>query len=326
MRELTFSLLGQLSHERFVSGESLATAHGVSRASVSEALREARELGIELFSLPRKGYRLAAPLEMLNLDTVRTALGRHARRLDLDIVPVINSTNTALAARLASGAPGGTALAAELQTAGRGRRGRSWHAAFGHSLAFSLGWRFDKGAGDLGGLSLAVGVAIARAINALKPKTPIRLKWPNDIVAGGRKLGGVLIEAQGEMLGPTAVVIGIGLNFNLPEAIEESIDQPVTDLARAVGKPVSRNALLASLLCELVGVLDQFQKDGFAPFMAEWTALHALAGAKVRVHPGNGTWFDAEVRRVAADGALVVAVDGGERTVSSGEVSVRSRA
>jgi BirA family transcriptional regulator, biotin operon repressor / biotin---[acetyl-CoA-carboxylase] ligase len=325
MRALTIELLRRLSHAHFTSGAALATEFGVSRSVVSAALGEAGEVGLEIFSLPRKGYRLAAPLELLDLAAVRTAMGRAARRVDLDIVPLIDSTNTAIATRLAGGAPSGIALAAEQQSAGRGRRGRSWVAPFGSALTFTLGWRFARSAGELGGLSLAAGVAIARAINRLEPAAPVALKWPNDIVAAGRKLGGILIEAQGDMLGPTAVAIGIGLNVSLTEAQAEAIDQPVTDVTRALGRPASRNDLLARVLVEMVGVLDTFQTHGFAAFADEWNALNALDGARVRLHPGDGTWFDADVLRVADNGALIVRCDGVERAVTGGEVSLRAR-
>jgi BirA family biotin operon repressor/biotin-[acetyl-CoA-carboxylase] ligase len=326
VRPLTFEVLKRLTHERFVSGEALAAALGVSRASVSEALQGCGVLGVEVFRLAGKGYRLAVPLELIDLPRLVERLGKHARRLDVDVVDLVDSTNRVIAERLGAGAPGGTCLVAELQTAGRGRRDRKWFAPFGASLAFTLGWRFDKGVGELGGLPLAVGVAVARALNRMLPARPVQLKWPNDIVAGGKKLGGVLIEAQGEIHGPTAVAIGIGLNVRLPESLHTAIDQPVTDVESLAGEGVSRNALLADVLARLVDTLDEFAQAGFAAFATEWNTLHALAGTTVRVHPGDGSWFDAEVAGVAHDGALRVMEGGVMRVVTSGEVSVRLRA
>ncbi|MBL8520517.1 MAG: biotin--[acetyl-CoA-carboxylase] ligase [Betaproteobacteria bacterium] len=325
LRPLTFELLSRLSHERFTSGEALARTLGVSRHAVMAALHAAAAVGVEVFALPRQGYRLAAPLELLDLKRIHAAMGKAARRIDLDAVPVIDSTNSAIAARLSAGAPSGIALAAEWQHAGRGRRGRAWTAPFASGLTFSVGWRIARTAAELGGLSLAVGVAIARAIDHFKPKRAVQLKWPNDVVCEGRKLGGVLIESQGDMLGPLAVTLGIGLNVCLPEEAAAQLDQPVTDVAFACGGLVSRNALLARLLTELVDVLDAFHAHGFHPLAAEWSRRHALAGAPVRVHPGNGTWYEAEVRGVADDGSLLVRRAGEELALHSGEISVRRR-
>lgn len=324
VRPLAFQLLRELSHERFVSGALLAEKFGVSRSAVSDALRDAGEAGVGIFSLTRRGYRLAEPVELLSLERLRQYLGAVANRLDVDIVESIGSTNSELTQRAAAGAPSGACLVAEIQTAGRGRRGRVWQSAFGASLTFSLLWRFEKGAAQLGGLSLVVGLAVRRAlIKSGLADGDLALKWPNDVVSGDRKLAGVLIESQGDMLGPTAVVIGVGINVNLPETLKASIDQPVTDARQLAGTPVSRNRLLAAVLVELVGMLDEFQARGFPAFRKEWTAGHALHQKPVRVLAGDGSVMDAVVRDVAADGSLIVTRNGRDIVLSSGEVSLR---
>lgn len=325
MRPLAFSLLRDLSHEHFVSGARLAEKYGVSRSAVSDALRDATESGIGIFSLTRKGYRLAAPIEMLDVERVRAALGPTAKRVDVEVLASIDSTNAELVRRAIAGAPAGMCIAAELQTAGRGRRGRQWHSALGASLTFSLLWRFDKGAAQLGGLSLAVGVAVLNALrkNGLRDPERLGLKWPNDVVAGGAKLGGVLIETQGDMLGPTTVVIGIGINLQLSDALKTSIDQPVTDLAALSDKLPSRNRLQASMLDELVLVLDVFQQAGFGALKSAWQANHVLHGKTVRIAHADGTTMEAMVKDVADDGALIVNFKGRELHVTAGEVSLR---
>jgi BirA family biotin operon repressor/biotin-[acetyl-CoA-carboxylase] ligase len=199
-----------------------------------------------------------------------------------------------------------------------------WHSAFGASLTFSLLWRFEKCAAQLGGLSLVVGLAVVRVLRRSgMGASEIALKWPNDVVAGPRKLAGVLIESQGDMLGPTSVVIGIGINVNLPEPIKAAIDQPVTDLQALTGRALSRNQLLGAVLRELVGMLDQFQAKGFPAFRKEWTAVHALHEKPVRVLGGDGSVIDAVVRDVADDGSLIVTHQGRDIILSSGEVSLR---
>ena len=328
MRPLAFLLLRELSHEHFISGARLAEKYGVSRSAVSDALRDASEAGIGIFSLTRKGYRLAAPIELMEVDRIRAALGTMAKRVAVEVLATIDSTNAELMRRAAAGAPSGMCLAAESQTAGRGRRGRVWHSAPGASLTFSLLWRFDKGAGELAGLSLVVGLAILRALHHAGLRNPdcVGLKWPNDIVADGAKLAGVLIETQGDMLGPTMVVIGIGINVNLSEPLKMNIDQPATDVNALCDGLPSRNRLLAGMLQELVPVLDEFRQTGFHTFKSAWRKHHVLHGKPVRVQFADGSAVEANVKDVAGDGALIVTVKGKELHVTAAEVSLRATA
>lgn len=328
MRPLAYSLLRDLSHEHFTSGVRLAEKYGVSRSAISDALRDASESGIGIFSLTRKGYRLAAPIELLEVDRIRAALGATATRVDVEVLDTIDSTNSELMRRASAGAPGGLCLATELQTAGRGRRGRQWQSALGASLTFSLLWRFDKGAAQLGGLSLVVGLAVLRALHdlGLRDSGAIGLKWPNDIVVGDAKLAGVLIETQGDMLGPTTVVIGIGINVNMSENFKMSINQAATDvnaLCALGARPPSRNRLLAHMLQQLVCALDEFRLTGFSGFKSAWQKHHVLQGKPVHVLFGDGATLDATVKDVADDGALIVTINGKELHVTAGEVSLR---
>jgi BirA family transcriptional regulator, biotin operon repressor / biotin---[acetyl-CoA-carboxylase] ligase len=329
VRTLAFQVLSRLSHEHFTSGAALARELQVSRSAISDALKEAQQHQVEIFSLTRRGYRLAAPLELLDVDIVRAGLGEVAHRVDVDVVSEIDSTNTAMLARAQNGAPSGCCLAAEIQTAGRGRRGRKWQSAFGASITFSLLWRFDRGAAQLGGLSLVVGLALVRALREAGV-TRAMLKWPNDVLVDDEKLAGILIETSGDMLGPTAAVIGIGINVRLPAAAKESIDQPATDIAQQVDDDVSRNQLLAALLRELVATLTAFNRDGFAAFREAWIACHALHRREVTVSQADGN-FVAEVTDIALDGSLIVeplpayrARMGRRVLLSSAEISVRA--
>jgi BirA family biotin operon repressor/biotin-[acetyl-CoA-carboxylase] ligase len=328
MRPLALLVLARLSHQHFTSGALLATELGVSRSAVSDALKDAQAQHIEIFSLTRRGYRLAAPLELLDVGRVHQALGGVAPRLDVEIVPVLESTNTALLERAQQGAASGTCLAAEIQTAGRGRRGRKWQSRFAASLTFSLLWRFDKGAAQLGGLSLVVGLAVVRVLRARGIQNAM-LKWPNDIVVNDQKLAGILIETSGDMLGPTAAVIGVGINMRLPPDVCASIDQPVTDVATWTPEGILRNDLLAALLRELVSVLDGFSGKGFGVFREEWLFCHALHGKTITVTQGTEI-YQATVSGVADDGSLTVvptpafrARYGNMVALSSAEISVR---
>jgi BirA family transcriptional regulator, biotin operon repressor / biotin---[acetyl-CoA-carboxylase] ligase len=328
MRPLAMQVLSRLSHEHFTSGAALARELGVSRSAISDALKEAMQHHVEIFSLTRRGYRLAIPVEMLDVAEIHDALGDTARHVNVDVLATVDSTNSALLMRAHEGAVRGTCIAAEIQTRGRGRRGRIWRSAFGASLTFSLLWRFEKSASQLGGLSLVVGLALARALRAAGVDNAM-LKWPNDVQVDGEKLAGILIETAGDMLGPTAAVIGIGVNTRLSPVTRQAIDQAATDVASHARKPVSRNALLAAILRELVLALSQFQREGFAPFRAAWCAWHALAGAEIDVVQSEGN-FIAICRDVADDGSLIVeplpayrARLGRSFAVSSADVSIR---
>ena len=323
MSALTFQALRQLADGRFHSGEDVARSLGRSRATLSEALRKAPELGLEVFSVRGRGYRLAEPIEFIDREAVVRAL--EGTRIELEVVDEIDSTSTRLLERAAAGAPSGLCLAAEWQSAGRGRRGRTWVSAVGGSLTFSLLWRFERGAGHLGGLSLAVGLGVARALSACGVPR-VQVKWPNDVVVDFRKVAGILVETSGEMQGPSVAVIGIGVNYRLAERVLDHIDQPVIDVSSCAAAPVTRSALLARLLRELASILDAFERGGFTPFRDPWRALHAYQGKRVRVVPGRDAPFEAEVTDVAGDGALLVTTDDQRvLALSSAEISLRPK-
>ena len=223
---LGISLLRQLADGQFLSGEELAAKVGLTRARVSQVLKDAEAAGLALERIKGRGYRLLEPPNFLDgavkarLATLYDERGA-ATPVPLEVVDEIDSTSSELMRRMQRRDVHGVALAAECQTAGRGRRGRAWTAVAGGSLTFSLGWRFEQGAGFLAGLSLAVGVAVARALEA-EGYTDIALKWPNDLIHRHLKFGGILIELNGDALGPSTTVIGIGLNVRLPDSARKA--------------------------------------------------------------------------------------------------------
>ena len=324
MSELTFRALRRLADGRFHSGEEMARELGRSRATLSEALKHVGEMGVELFSVRGKGYRLAQPLEFLDVEALRAQLAGTPVRVD--VADSVDSTSTRLLELAARGAPSGMCLAAEWQQAGRGRRGRTWVSGLGGSLTFSLLWRFERGVGHLGGLSLAIGLSAARTLRALGVERA-QVKWPNDVVCDFRKLAGILVETSGEMQGPSVAVIGVGVNYRLSDAVLDRIDQPTTDVLRCAREPLSRTQVLGALLVDLARTLAQFEREGFGPLREAWRSLHAYEGRVVRVVPPVDAPYDAQVVDVAADGALVVKALADGRTVplSSAEISLRPR-
>jgi BirA family biotin operon repressor/biotin-[acetyl-CoA-carboxylase] ligase len=324
-------LLRHLADGQFHSGEDLAAKVGLTRARVSQVLKDAEAAGLALERIKGRGYRLTEAPDFLDTKKVQARLGVLATErgapfaLSVEVVDQVDSTSSELMRRAQRRDVHGVALAAEWQTAGRGRRGRTWTAIAGGSLTFSLGWRFEQGAGFLAGLSLAIGVAVVRALEA-DGFRDIALKWPNDVIHRHMKVGGILIDLNGDALGPTTTVIGVGLNVRLPQAARTEIPVPVTDLTTVAGKrapPIDRNRLLAKLLAELASVLETYAREGFAPFAAEWQHRHAYQGKPVRLLLPDGATVTGKVAGVDASGALVLA-DGPRRArFLSGEITLR---
>jgi BirA family biotin operon repressor/biotin-[acetyl-CoA-carboxylase] ligase len=325
MKPYTFGVLKQLAGGQFLSGQEMARSLGMSRGSVWHAVQALEAGGLEIYKVRGRGYRLAQPLSLLDPARIARHLGRDAPFFDLEVIERTDSTNTLLVQRAAGGAPHGTVIAAEWQEHGRGRMGRTWHAGPCGAVTFSLLWRFTQGAGALAGLSLAAGVALIRALKALGV-ADAGLKWPNDVIWHKRKLAGLLIEMHGDTLGPSAAVIGIGLNVRLSEALQARIDQPAADLESACGGPVDRSMLLARLLIELRRTLEAFGEHGFAPFRNEWQRSHAYQDKPVRIMLPGGRREQGRAAGVAEDGALLIETAAGTRRYHSGEISLRARA
>jgi BirA family transcriptional regulator, biotin operon repressor / biotin---[acetyl-CoA-carboxylase] ligase len=328
MRRRSEALLALLADGALHSGADLAARLGVSRAAVWKLVGELRSLGVLVESLPRSGYRLSRPVELLDAPRIREALAAHGWQLGerLELLFEVGSTNTYLYDATVP-APGRPRVAlAELQRAGRGRRGRSWLAPFGSGLTLSVGWTFAEAPPGLPALGLAVGVGVAEALQSIGV-ADARVKWPNDLVWQGRKLGGLLLQLRSEAGGPASVVAGLGINVALPQEARDSLAtpgaQPVADLAEALEHRLpGRNELAAVLAAAVLGTFDEFARAGYAAFASRWTALDALAGARVRVAQA-----DCDVDGVAsgtdADGALLVRVAGELHRFHSGDVSLR---
>jgi BirA family biotin operon repressor/biotin-[acetyl-CoA-carboxylase] ligase len=328
---LGFSLLRQLSDGAFHSGEDLAATVGLTRARVSQLLKQAETAGLSLERVRGLGYRLTATPDFLDAEEVRRSLDRLAIKgtvfppLEVEVVDQIGSTSTELLRRAQRRDIHGAVLAAEWQSAGRGRRGKAWTAVAGGSLTFSLGWRYEQGAGFLAGLSLAVGVAVVKALEA-EGLPGVELKWPNDLVYRHLKVGGILVELNGDALGPSTVVVGVGLNVRLPAEIRRNIEQPVSDLTTVAGRgapAIDRNHLLARLAATLAATLDRYSHAGFPAFAAEWQHRHAYHGKPVKLLLPDGASVKGTVAGVDSTGALVLA-DGPRRArFLSGEISLR---
>ena len=312
------TLLKLIGDGAFHSGEDLGLALGVSRSAVWKKLQQAQtDLGIEIFKVRGRGYRLASPLSLLD-DEV---LSREHARLGwaCSVRETIDSTN-AEAMRMANSSADLPALVlAEQQTAGRGRRGRKWISPFATNLYYSLALRMDGGMRRLDGLSLLVGLAVVDTLRELGIKAA-GLKWPNDILVGGNKLAGVLLELSGDPANVCHVVIGIGININMRESA--SVDQPWTSMALELGQVQNRNEVACALSRNLCALLAGHKQNGFAAYREEWESKHLWQGLAVALSAGTNTSHGVVIG-VSDDGSLRLEVDGREECFSGGEVSLR---
>lgn len=248
-------------------------------------------------------------------------LGLARGRFTVEALAECGSTSSVLLGRARQGAASGSLLIADEQTAGRGRRGRSWLSSPSAGLTFSLLWRFSGGVARLAGLSLAVGLAVARALERTGA-TDVGLKWPNDILLDGGKLAGILVELESAPAGMLAV-IGIGLNLQMPPTGEEEFIHPPAALSQALSPLPDRHRLLAELLIELAAVLDRFDAGGFAVLRADWQQRHAWQHRPVRLLDGERTDRQGICLGADEDGALLLQTATGIERCLSGDLSLR---
>lgn len=322
------TLLALLADGAFHSGSSLAKSLRVSRSAIWKFVGSLREQGVPIESIPRSGYRLTPAVDLLNAAFVeRNLRERHVAFETLDVLMTVPSTNQFLLDAPAP-APGAMRVCTtEIQSSGRGRRGRTWTAPFGSGICLSLSWQFAEIPPDFAALGLVVGVAVSRALVGLGIPN-VKLKWPNDLVWQHRKLGGILIEMRGEADGPAKVVIGIGINVRMPSEVRLELAKQnavvLADLHEIANACLpTRNDLIVAVLKELAGVLPIFALSGLNPFRDEWRQFDAIANTPIKVFTQTETVLG-EARGISPTGSLLVDVNGRMQEFVSGEVSVRA--
>jgi len=315
-------IVSALAHLGPQTTGDLASHLGVEEQALEpllEALADRHWLGCETSGL----WQLRQALHLLSQDFLASALASSApAALSVDVVLETGSTNDDLLARAKAGSIHGQVLLAEGQTGGRGRRGRPWVSPLATNLYVSLGWNLAPSASGPAGLSLAVGCALARALEPYA-ESPLQLKWPNDLYIKGKKLGGVLIDIVGDPFATCTAVIGFGLNVKMPGQEGEAIDQPWTDLNSHSREELDRNTLAVVGINAMVEALIRFDEGGFAVFRSDWDRYDCLRNRAVEVTGspamrGMGAGVD-------ATGALQVQTETGLVSVHGGEVSVRNR-
>jgi BirA family biotin operon repressor/biotin-[acetyl-CoA-carboxylase] ligase len=321
-------LLHALADGRTHSGEELARDFGITRAAVWKQVGKLADWGLTVEAAPGSGYRLPRRIDLLDAAALRGALAPDvaARVAKLDVFTELGSTNRHLAAAAPRVGQLDVCLA-EFQTAGRGRRGRSWNVPLGAGICLSVGWQFAGMPAEFSALTLAVGVAVRRVLERVAG-LEIALKWPNDLVYDERKLGGILLEVAAEAQGGAHVVAGIGINVALPPELLPSLsDWPrgAIDLKTAMGgEPPPRAVLAGALVNELAELFVSYPAGGFAPYRSAWRAADFLHGRAVRLEEAAGAITGTAVG-IDPDGALLLeTADGARRRIVAGDVSVRS--
>lgn len=315
-------ILDQLADGRIHSGTALAQQLNITRAAVWKHIHALKSDGVIIESDAGTGYRIPGGICLFDKDVIRSLLCDTGKQADIFLHDKTGSTNDWLMQRLASGISSGTVCLAEQQTAGRGTRGRQWLSPYGKNLYISLYWHFQNSPLELGGLSLAVAAVIAGAL-ADAGAEDIRIKWPNDLYTLGRKLGGILIDMSAEVNGPSHVVIGIGLNIDMPQEHHQSIDQDVADL-RDAGLPLSfdRNQIAAMIIDALYSCCHDFSSRGFCAFREAWHKLDMVTDREVRLISGDRV-VTGKARGVNDMGALELETDTGLQSFASGDVTLR---
>ena len=318
MRDNTvpLTLISILADGEFHSGEQLGERLGMSRAAINKHIQTLRDWGVDVFTVPGKGYSLPEPIQLLDEDVIR----RQLKQGKVTVLPVIDSTNQYLLERI-NELNSGDSCVAEYQQTGRGRRGRKWFSPFGANLYLSMFWRLEQGPAAAIGLSLVIGIVIAEVLHDLGADK-VRVKWPNDLYLNDRKLAGILVEMTGKTGDAAQIVIGAGLNMIMRNVQTDVVNQGWITLQEA-GVTIDRNTLAVRLIKELREALTLFEQEGLSPFLGRWEKLDNFIHRPVKLIIGDKEIFGTS-RGINAQGALLLEQEGIVKPWVGGEISLRS--
>lgn len=314
-------LLNCLNDGEFHSGEALGSTLGVSRAAINQHINKLLELGVDIYSVHGKGYKLATPLELLD----QQAICKAAQVNDQNILveSVVTSSNDSLRDLLTQGSlPAGYAVIAEAQTQGRGRRGKRWFSPFGCNLYISFYWPIAEGINGAMGLSLVAGLSLVKALEQLGVSNA-GVKWPNDVYIDNQKVAGILVELESNTDGSANSIIGIGLNLAMPESTGSQIDQRWTDLRSQLSKPVSRNVISGCIYREVVAGLNEFDNNGLQWTRQQWPPYDVYFNKAVTLTMGQRSVIGI-CRGIDENGAVLLETNGNTVRYFGGEISLRA--
>lgn len=313
---IPLTLISILADGEFHSGEQLGERLGMSRAAINKHIQTLRDWGVDVFTVPGKGYSLPEPIQLLNQDFISSQITQG----QVAVLPVIDSTNQYLLDRIGT-LQSGDACAAEYQQAGRGRRGRKWFSPFGANLYLSMYWRLEQGPAAAIGLSLVIGIVMAEVLRDLGA-SQVRVKWPNDLYLQDRKLAGILVELTGKTGDAAQIVIGAGINLAMRKVESDVINQGWINLQEA-GIAIDRNTLAVRLINELRSALELFEQEGLTPYLSRWEKLDNFINRPVKLIIGDKEIVGIS-RGIDTQGALLLEQDGTTKAWMGGEISLRS--
>lgn len=313
---IPLTLISILADGEFHSGEQLGEHLGMSRAAINKHVQTLRDWGVDVFTVPGKGYSLPEPIQLLD----DAFISGQFNDGNIAVLPVIDSTNQYLMDRMDQ-LHSGDACVAEYQQAGRGRRGRKWFSPFGANLYLSMYWRLEQGPAAAMGLSLVIGIVMAEVLQALGAEE-VRVKWPNDLYLQDRKLAGILVELTGKTGDAAQIVIGAGINLAMRNVEADIVNQGWINLQEA-GIAVDRNQLAVRLISELRAALHLFEQEGLSPYLMRWKKLDNFINRPVKLIIGDKEIYGIS-RGIDAQGALLLEQDGITKPWVGGEISLRS--
>ena len=312
---IPLTLIAILADGEFHSGEQLGEQLGMSRAAINKHIQTLRDWGVDVFTVPGKGYSLPDPIQLLNEELIKSQIDTGS----VAVLPVIDSTNQYLLDRIET-LQSGDACIAEYQQAGRGRRGRQWFSPFGANLYLSMFWRLEQGPAAAVGLSLVIGIVMAEVLRELGAKD-VRVKWPNDLYLNDRKLAGILVELTGKTGDAAQIVIGAGINLAMRNVATDVINQSWINLQEA-GINIDRNALAIRIIKELRKALQLFEDEGLVPFLPRWESLDNFIHRQVKLIIGDREIYGI-CRGINEQGGLLLEQDGVIKPWVGGEISLR---
>lgn len=313
---IPLTLISILADGEFHSGEQLGERLGMSRAAINKHVQTLRDWGVDVFTVPGKGYSLPEPIQLLSQEFISSQINQG----QVAVLPVIDSTNQYLLDRIGT-LQSGDACVAEYQQAGRGRRGRKWFSPFGANLYLSMYWRLEQGPAAAIGLSLVIGIVMAEVLRDLGA-SQVRVKWPNDLYLQDRKLAGILVELTGKTGDAAQIVIGAGINLAMRQVESDVINQGWINLQEA-GIAIDRNTLAARLINELRAALELFEQEGLTPYLSRWEKLDNFINRPVKLIIGDKEIVGIS-RGIDTQGALLLEQDGAVKAWMGGEISLRS--
>ncbi|AYN28061.1 MULTISPECIES: bifunctional biotin--[acetyl-CoA-carboxylase] ligase/biotin operon repressor BirA [Buttiauxella] len=313
--KIPLTLISILADGEFHSGEQLGEQLGMSRAAINKHIQTLRDWGVDVFTVPGKGYSLPDPIQLLDEELIKLQIDTGS----VTVLPVIDSTNQFLLDRLET-LHSGDACIAEYQQAGRGRRGRQWFSPFGANLYLSMYWRLEQGPAAAVGLSLVIGIVMAEVLRELGAED-VRVKWPNDLYLNDRKLAGILVELTGKTGDAAQIVIGAGINLAMRNVATDVINQSWINLQEA-GINIDRNALAIRIIKELRKALQLFEDEGLVPFLPRWEPLDNFIHRQVKLIIGDREIHGIS-RGINEQGGLLLEQDGVVKPWVGGEISLR---